>query len=64
MGLMKYEDFLSIMVVIQLTKSISDENIAVIDTDFSDNPVYLYLPKRKSERWRLFMLFKQIGLHS
>lgn len=39
MGLMKYEEFLSIMARIQLTNSISDENVSGIDTDFNDIPV-------------------------
>ncbi|XP_076788198.1 arylacetamide deacetylase-like 2 isoform X2 [Arvicanthis niloticus] len=33
-------------------QGVSDENITVIDTDFSNIPVRLYLPKRKSERKR------------
>ena len=57
MGLMKYEDVLSILVKVQLTKPVSDENITVIDTDFSDIPVRLYLPKRKSEKQRPAVIF-------
>ncbi|XP_028619481.1 arylacetamide deacetylase-like 2 [Grammomys surdaster] len=57
MGLIKYEDFFSIFVRMQLTKPVSDENITVIDTDFSDIPVRLYLPKRKSERQRPAVIF-------
>ncbi|EDL35364.1 mCG13105, isoform CRA_a [Mus musculus] len=41
----------------QLTKPVSDENITVIDTDFSDIPVRLYLPKRKSERQRPAVIY-------
>ncbi|XP_021014799.1 arylacetamide deacetylase-like 2 [Mus caroli] len=55
--LMKYEEFLSLFVRIQLTKPVSDENITVIDTDFSDIPVRLYLPKRKSERQRPAVIY-------
>uniref|UniRef100_A0A8C6I3P2 AADACL2 family member 2 n=1 Tax=Mus spicilegus TaxID=10103 RepID=A0A8C6I3P2_MUSSI len=57
MGLMKYEDVLSIVMKVQLTKPVSDENITVIDTDFSDIPVRLYLPKRKSEKQRPAVIF-------
>ncbi|XP_036045381.1 arylacetamide deacetylase-like 2 [Onychomys torridus] len=51
-GLMKYEELFSIVATMYFTKPVSDENITVIDTNFSDIPVRLYLPKRKSERWR------------
>jgi arylacetamide deacetylase-like 2 len=54
---MKYEEFLSLFVRMQLTKPVSDENITVIDTDFSDIPVRLYLPKRKSERQRPAVIY-------
>ncbi|XP_059120685.1 arylacetamide deacetylase-like 2 [Peromyscus eremicus] len=51
-GLMKYEGLFSIITTMHFTKPVSDENITVIDTNFSDIPVRLYLPKRKSERQR------------
>ncbi|XP_031229800.1 arylacetamide deacetylase-like 2 [Mastomys coucha] len=56
-GLMKYEDVLVILASVHFTKAVSDENITVIDTDFSDIPVRLYLPKRKSERQRPAVIF-------
>ena len=62
MGLMKYEDVLSILVKVQLTKPVSDENITVIDTDFSHIPVRLYLPKRKLERKRPAVIFIHGGI--
>ncbi|XP_052588212.1 arylacetamide deacetylase-like 2 [Peromyscus californicus insignis] len=51
-GLMKYEGLFSIIATMHFTKPVSDENVTVIDTNFSDIPVRLYLPKRKSERQR------------
>ncbi|XP_059120682.1 arylacetamide deacetylase-like 2 [Peromyscus eremicus] len=51
-GLMKYEELFSIIATMHFTKPVSDENVTVIDTNFSDIPVRLYLPKRKSERQR------------
>ncbi|XP_034357178.1 arylacetamide deacetylase-like 2 [Arvicanthis niloticus] len=52
MGLMKFEEFFVMLMGVQDTRPVSDENITVIDTDFGDIPVRLYLPKRKSERQR------------
>ncbi|OBS79698.1 hypothetical protein A6R68_22100, partial [Neotoma lepida] len=57
MGLMKFEDPFFILMSIQNTEPVSDENITVIDTDFSDIPVRLYLPKRKSERQRPAVIY-------
>ncbi|XP_052588071.1 arylacetamide deacetylase-like 2 [Peromyscus californicus insignis] len=57
MGLMKFEDIFFILMSIQNTEPVSDENITVIDTDFSDIPVRLYLPKRKSERQRPAVIY-------
>ncbi|XP_032752636.1 arylacetamide deacetylase-like 2 [Rattus rattus] len=57
LGLIKYEDVLSIFMRVLLTKPVSDENITVIDTDFSDIPVRLYLPKWKSERQRPAVIY-------
>ncbi|XP_005077973.1 arylacetamide deacetylase-like 2 [Mesocricetus auratus] len=56
-GLMKYEEVFSTLATVHLTKPISDENITVIDTNFRDIPVRLYLPKRKSERQRPAIFF-------
>ncbi|EDM14842.1 similar to hypothetical protein C130079G13 (predicted) [Rattus norvegicus] len=57
MGLMKFEEFFGILMGIQDTKAVSDENITVIDTDFNDIPVRLYLPKRESERKRPAVIY-------
>jgi arylacetamide deacetylase-like 2 len=54
---MKYEDVLVILASVHFTKAVSDENITVIDTDFSHIPVRLYLPKRKPERQRPAVIF-------
>ncbi|XP_036045176.1 arylacetamide deacetylase-like 2 [Onychomys torridus] len=57
MGLMKFEDIFFILMNIQNTEPVSDENITVIDRDFSDIPVRLYLPKRKSERQKPAVIY-------
>ncbi|KAL1777667.1 arylacetamide deacetylase-like 2 [Sigmodon hispidus] len=64
MGFMKYEEFFSILVRTQLTKPISDENITVIDTDFKNIPVRLYLPKTKSEKQRPAIIYIHGGAFS
>ncbi|OBS79835.1 hypothetical protein A6R68_21963, partial [Neotoma lepida] len=56
-GLMKYDEVFSTLATVHFTKPVSDENITVIDTNFSDIPVRLYLPKRKSERQRPAVIF-------
>nr|XP_034357196.1 arylacetamide deacetylase-like 2 [Arvicanthis niloticus] len=56
-GLLTYVDLLAIFSTVHFTKPVSDENITVIDTNFSDIPVRLYLPKRKSERKRPAVIF-------
>ncbi|GAB1287562.1 AADACL2 family member 3 [Apodemus speciosus] len=56
-GLMKYEDVLVILASVHFTKPVSDENITVMDTEFRDIPVRLYLPKMKSERHRPAVIF-------
>ncbi|XP_052034674.1 arylacetamide deacetylase-like 2 [Apodemus sylvaticus] len=56
-GLLKYEEMLLTLSSVQFTKPVSDENITVIDTKFSDIPIRLYLPKRKSERQRPAVIF-------
>ncbi|NP_001229932.1 uncharacterized protein LOC666803 precursor [Mus musculus] len=63
MGLMKFEEFFAILMEAQNTKPVSDENITVIDTDFSDIPVRLYLPKRKSEKQRPAVIFIHGGAY-
>ncbi|CAO2613049.1 Arylacetamide deacetylase-like 2 [Lemmus lemmus] len=61
-GLMKYEEIFSAISTAYFTKPISDENITVIDTNFSDIPVRLYLPKRKSERRRPAVIYIHGGI--
>ncbi|XP_031232020.1 arylacetamide deacetylase-like 2 [Mastomys coucha] len=56
-GLLKYEELLATLSTVHYTKAVSDENITVIDTKFSDIPVRLYLPKKKSERQRPAVIF-------
>ncbi|OBS69770.1 hypothetical protein A6R68_01689, partial [Neotoma lepida] len=56
-GLMKYEEVFLTATALHFTKPVSDENITVIDTNFSDIPVRLYLPKKKSERQRPAIIF-------
>ncbi|GAB1287559.1 AADACL2 family member 3 [Apodemus speciosus] len=48
---------------VQDTKPVSDENITVIDTDFSDIPVHLYFPKRKSEKQRPAVIYIHGGAY-
>ncbi|XP_038204359.1 arylacetamide deacetylase-like 2 [Arvicola amphibius] len=57
MGLMKIEDFFFILLRTQNIEPISDENLTVIDTEFNNIPVRLYLPKRKSERQRPAVIY-------
>ncbi|XP_028619486.1 arylacetamide deacetylase-like 2 [Grammomys surdaster] len=64
MGLMKFEEFLVILARVQDTRPVSDENITVIDTDFGDIPVRLYLPKRKSQRQRPGIIFIHGGAYA
>ncbi|XP_032752633.1 arylacetamide deacetylase-like 2 isoform X1 [Rattus rattus] len=56
-GLLRYEDIITTLSSVHFTKPVSDENITVIDTDFSNIPVRLYLPKRTSERRRPAVIF-------
>ncbi|XP_075404970.1 arylacetamide deacetylase-like 2 [Tenrec ecaudatus] len=55
-GVMRYEQ-LSMLLEMDYTGPVSYENITVTDTTFSDIPVRLYLPKRKSERRRRAVIF-------
>ncbi|XP_051013190.1 arylacetamide deacetylase-like 2 [Acomys russatus] len=56
-GLMRYEEVFLTLESLEFTKPVSDENITVIDTNFSDIPVRLYLPKKKSEIQRPAIIF-------
>ncbi|XP_055452868.1 arylacetamide deacetylase-like 2 [Psammomys obesus] len=60
-GIMKFEDTYVAITLAYLTKPVSDENVTVIDTNFSDIPVRLYLPKRKSEIRRPAIIFMHGG---
>ncbi|XP_062034481.1 arylacetamide deacetylase-like 2 [Lepus europaeus] len=60
-GVMKYEELLLMLLSLDYTKPISDENVTVTDTAFGDIPVRLYLPKRKSERQRPAVIFLHGG---
>lgn len=59
---MKYGEVFSTLTTVHLTKPISDENITVIDTNFRDIPVRLYLPKKKSKRQRPAIFFLHGGV--
>ncbi|KAK7809783.1 hypothetical protein U0070_002572, partial [Myodes glareolus] len=56
-GLMNFEHLFFIITKTQYIEPISDENLTVIDTEFSNIPVRLYLPKRKSERQRPAVIY-------
>ncbi|XP_006149802.1 arylacetamide deacetylase-like 2 isoform X1 [Tupaia chinensis] len=56
-GIMKYEEFISIIFRLDYTLPRSDEYITVTDTAFVDVPVRLYLPKRKSETPRRAVIY-------
>ncbi|XP_052034676.1 arylacetamide deacetylase-like 2 isoform X1 [Apodemus sylvaticus] len=61
-GLMKYEKIFSTATAFYITQAVSDENITVIDTDFSNIPVRLYLPKKKLERKRPAVIYIHGGV--
>ena len=60
---MKFEDLFFILMRTQNIEPFSDENLTVIDTDFSNIPVRLYLPKRKSERQRPAVIYIHGGAY-
>nr|XP_012292432.1 arylacetamide deacetylase-like 2 [Aotus nancymaae] len=57
MGIMRYEEFISMIFRLDYTQPLSDEYITVTDTTFADIPVRLYLPKRKSETRRRAVIY-------
>lgn len=57
MGIMRYEEFISMIFRLDYTQPLSDEYITVTDTTFVDIPVRLYLPKRKSETRRRAVIY-------
>nr|XP_003416251.1 arylacetamide deacetylase-like 2 [Loxodonta africana] len=60
-GLMRYEELFSMLLELDYTQPISDENITVTDTTFSDIPVRLYFPKGESESPRRAVIFVHGG---
>ncbi|XP_028619453.1 arylacetamide deacetylase-like 2 [Grammomys surdaster] len=56
-GVMRYEEFVSMLISLDYTEPHSDEHITVTDTTFVDIPVRLYLPKRKSEAPRRAVIY-------
>ncbi|XP_036997027.2 arylacetamide deacetylase-like 2 [Artibeus jamaicensis] len=62
-GIMKYEEFISMIFRLDHTQPLSDEHITVTDTAFADVPVRLYLPKRKSETPRRAVIYLHGGAY-
>ncbi|KAM9604553.1 arylacetamide deacetylase-like 2 [Trichechus inunguis] len=56
-GIMRFEEFLSMVFMLDYTQPVSDEYITVTDNTFIDVPVRLYLPKRKSETPRRAVIY-------
>ncbi|XP_054556986.1 arylacetamide deacetylase-like 2 isoform X2 [Talpa occidentalis] len=62
-GIMRYEEFISIILRLDYTQPLSDEYITVTDTAFVDIPVRLYLPKRKSDMARRAVIYIHGGAY-
>ncbi|XP_036911449.1 arylacetamide deacetylase-like 2 [Sturnira hondurensis] len=62
-GIMKYEEFISMIFRLDYTQPLSDEHVTVMDTAFVDVPVRLYLPKRKSETPRRAVIYLHGGAY-
>ncbi|XP_055274841.1 arylacetamide deacetylase-like 2 [Moschus berezovskii] len=60
-GLKRFDELFSIIMKLDYTQPISDENITVMDITFSDIPVRMYLPKRKRENLRPAVIFVHGG---
>ncbi|XP_052034673.1 arylacetamide deacetylase-like 2 [Apodemus sylvaticus] len=56
-GVMRYEDFISMIISLDHTPPYSDEHITVTDTAFVDIPARLYLPKKKSKSPRRAVIY-------
>ncbi|XP_017202336.3 arylacetamide deacetylase-like 2 [Oryctolagus cuniculus] len=56
-GIMRYEEFISMIFHLDYTEPQSDEYVTVTDTTFVDIPVRLYVPKRKSETPRRAVIY-------
>ncbi|XP_066111016.1 arylacetamide deacetylase-like 2 [Saccopteryx bilineata] len=62
-GIMKYEEFISMVIRLDYTQPVSDEYVMVTDTVFTDIPVRLYLPKRKLETPRRAVIYFHGGAY-
>lgn len=62
-GIMRYEEFISMIFKLDYTQPLSDEYVVVTDTAFTDIPVRLYLPKRKSETPRRAVIYLHGGAY-
>ncbi|XP_004598152.2 arylacetamide deacetylase-like 2 [Ochotona princeps] len=60
-GLMKYEELFLMLITLDYTEAISDENVTVTDTTFGGISVRLYLPKNKSERQKPAVIYVHGG---
>lgn len=63
LGIISFEDFISIIFRLDFTQPLSDEYVTVTDTAFTDIPVRLYLPKRKSETPRRAVIYIHGGAY-
>ncbi|XP_045439557.1 arylacetamide deacetylase-like 2 [Pipistrellus kuhlii] len=63
LGIMSLEDFISMIFRLDYTQPLSDEYVTVTDTAFTDIPVRLYLPKRKSETPRRAVIYFHGGAY-
>ena len=59
---MKYEKIFSTVTTFYIVQAVSDENVTVIDREFNNIPVRLYLPKRKLERKSPAVIFIHGGM--
>lgn len=62
-GIMRYEEFITMIFRLDYTQPLSDEYVMVTDTAFTDIPVRLYLPKRKSETPRRAVIYLHGGAY-
>lgn len=62
-GIMTSEDFMSMIFRLDYTQPLSDENVTVTETAFTDIPVRVYLPKRKSETPRRAVIYIHGGAY-
>ncbi|XP_018426679.1 PREDICTED: arylacetamide deacetylase [Nanorana parkeri] len=57
LGVTHYMDVMMLLTKVEHTEPISDENVTVTDTSFSNVPVRLYVPKRQSEGPRRAVIY-------